>query len=49
MDAAISALHENARTRREQLVDIDLSRLRRLAYGSRAYVVSTSGFTLPAI
>ena len=38
-----------ARKRRGQLVDVDMSRVRRLAYESRDYVVSTSGFTMPAI
>ncbi len=38
-----------AKKRRGQLVDVDLSRVRRLAYESRDYVVSKSGFTLPAI
>ncbi len=38
-----------ARKRRGQLLDIDLSRVNRLAYESRDYVVTKSGFTLPAI
>jgi 5-methylthioadenosine/S-adenosylhomocysteine deaminase len=38
-----------ARKRRGQLVDVDMNRVRRLTYESRDYVVSTSGFTLPAI
>jgi 5-methylthioadenosine/S-adenosylhomocysteine deaminase len=38
-----------ARKRRGQLVDVDLSRVKRMAYESRDYVVAKSGFTLPAI
>ena len=38
-----------ARKRRGQLVDVDMARVRRLTYESRDYVVSTSGFTMPAI
>jgi hypothetical protein len=36
-----------ARKRRGQLFAIDLERVKRLAYESRDYVVSASGFTLP--
>jgi len=38
-----------ARKRRGQLLDVDLSRVKRLAYESRDYVVDTSVFTMPAI
>ncbi len=38
-----------ARKRRGQLLDVDLNRVRRLAYESRDYVVKQSGFTLPEI
>ena len=38
-----------ARKRRGQLLDVDLARVKRLAYESRDYVVAKSGFTLPAI
>jgi hypothetical protein len=38
-----------ARKRRGQLFAIDLERVKRLAYESRDYVVSASGFTLPGI
>ena len=38
-----------ARKRRGQLVDVDMARVRRLAYESRDYVVSTSGFKMPEI
>src|SRR5262245_7029748 len=38
-----------ARKRRGQLLDVDLARIKRLAYESRDYVVQKSGFTLPAI
>jgi 5-methylthioadenosine/S-adenosylhomocysteine deaminase len=38
-----------ARKRRGQLLDVDLGRVRRMAYESRDYVVQKSGFKLPAI
>jgi cytosine/adenosine deaminase-related metal-dependent hydrolase len=38
-----------ARKRRGQLVDVDMNRVRRLAYESRDYVVATAGFTMPPI
>jgi cytosine/adenosine deaminase-related metal-dependent hydrolase len=38
-----------ARKRRGQLLDVDMARVRRLAYESRDYVVSKAAFTLPAI
>ena len=38
-----------ARKRRGQLVDVDLNRVRRMAYESRDYVVEKSGFKMPAI
>src|SRR5688572_1251832 len=38
-----------ARKRRGQLVDVDMSRVRRLTYESRDYVVSKANFTMPAI
>ena len=38
-----------ARKRRGLLLDVDLNRVRRMAYESRDYVVEKSGFTLPAI
>jgi 5-methylthioadenosine/S-adenosylhomocysteine deaminase len=38
-----------ARKRRGQLVDVDMSRVRRLTYESRDYVVSKAGFTMPSI
>jgi len=38
-----------ARKRRGQLLDVDLARVKRLAYESRDYVVAKSGFKLPAI
>jgi 5-methylthioadenosine/S-adenosylhomocysteine deaminase len=38
-----------ARKRRGLLLDVDLERVKRLAYESRDYVVNTSGFKLPAI
>jgi 5-methylthioadenosine/S-adenosylhomocysteine deaminase len=38
-----------ARKRRGQLLDVDLTRIRRLAYESRDYVVEKSGFKLPSI
>ena len=38
-----------ARKRHGQLIDVDLNRVRRMAYESRDYVVAASGFTLPAI
>jgi len=38
-----------ARKRRGQLLDVDLERVKRLAYQSRDYVVEKSGFTLPSI
>jgi cytosine/adenosine deaminase-related metal-dependent hydrolase len=38
-----------ARKRRGQLVDVDVERVKRLAYQSRDYVVQKSGFTLPSI
>ena len=42
MDMAINKRHG-------QLIDVDLNRVRRMAYESRDYVVEKSGFTLPAI
>jgi cytosine/adenosine deaminase-related metal-dependent hydrolase len=38
-----------ARKRRGQLVDVDIERVKRLAYQSRDYVVQKSGFKLPSI
>jgi cytosine/adenosine deaminase-related metal-dependent hydrolase len=38
-----------ARKRRGQLVDVDVERVKRLAYQSRDYVVQKSGYTLPSI
>jgi 5-methylthioadenosine/S-adenosylhomocysteine deaminase len=38
-----------ARKRRGQLLDVDLARVKRLAYESRDYVVAKSGFKMPAI
>jgi cytosine/adenosine deaminase-related metal-dependent hydrolase len=38
-----------ARKRHGQLLDVDMVRVRRLAYESRDYVVNASGFKLPAI
>ena len=38
-----------ARKRHGQLLNVDLNRVRKLAYESRDYVVAKSGFTLPAI
>ncbi len=38
-----------ARKRGGKLLDVDLNRISKLAYESRDYVVSKSGFTLPAI
>jgi len=38
-----------ARKRRGQLVDVDINRVRRIAYESRDYVVETSGFRMPEI
>ena len=38
-----------ARKRRGQLVDVDISRVRRIAYESRDYVVEKSGFRMPEI
>jgi cytosine/adenosine deaminase-related metal-dependent hydrolase len=38
-----------ARKRRGQLVDVDISRVRRIAYESRDYVVEKSGFKMPEI
>jgi 5-methylthioadenosine/S-adenosylhomocysteine deaminase len=38
-----------ARKRHGQLLNVDLNRVRKLAYESRDYVVEKSGFTLPAI
>ena len=38
-----------ARKRDGRLLDVDLNRVRKLAYESRDYVVSKSGFKLPAI
>ena len=38
-----------ARKRRGQLVDVDVERVKRLAYQSRDYVVEKSGFKLPSI
>jgi cytosine/adenosine deaminase-related metal-dependent hydrolase len=38
-----------AKKRRGQLVDVDVARVKRLAYASRDYVVEKSGFQMPAI
>ena len=38
-----------ARKRRGQLLDVDRNRVKKMAYESRDYVVSTSGFKMPAI
>lgn len=38
-----------ARKRRGQLLDVDLARVKRLAYESRDYVVAKSGFKMPTI
>ena len=38
-----------ARKRRGQLLDVDMNRIKRLAYESRDYVVEKSGFKLPSI
>jgi 5-methylthioadenosine/S-adenosylhomocysteine deaminase len=38
-----------ARKRHGQLLDVDLTRVRKLAYESRDYVVAKSGFKLPSI
>jgi hypothetical protein len=38
-----------ARKRRGQLVDVDIERVKRLAYQSRDYVVEKAGFKLPSI
>lgn len=38
-----------ARKRRGQLVDVDINRVRRIAYESRDYVVEKSGFKMPEI
>jgi cytosine/adenosine deaminase-related metal-dependent hydrolase len=38
-----------ARKRRGQLVDVDINRVRRIAYESRDYVVEKSGFRMPEI
>jgi cytosine/adenosine deaminase-related metal-dependent hydrolase len=38
-----------ARKRLGQLVDVDINRVRRIAYESRDYVVETSGFRMPEI
>jgi hypothetical protein len=38
-----------AKKRRGQLVDVDMTRVRRLTYESRDYVVSKAGFTIPTI
>ncbi len=38
-----------AKKRNGQLLDVDLSRVRRMAEASRDYVVAKSGFKLPTI
>ena len=38
-----------AKKRDGKLLDVDLARVKRLAYESRDYVVAKSGFKLPAI
>ena len=38
-----------ARKRKGQLLDVDLNRIRNLAYASRDYVVKKAGFVMPAI
>jgi 5-methylthioadenosine/S-adenosylhomocysteine deaminase len=38
-----------ARKRNGQLLDVDLNRVRNLAYSSRDYVVEKAGFTMPTI
>jgi hypothetical protein len=38
-----------ARKRRGQLLDVDLARVKRLAYESRDYVVAKSGFQMRSV